>query len=133
MKFKEAEMKKIILLMSIIFSLNIIACSDDDGSKADLQWNNQGGEVAKDIKWMSDSTVDQRWDGEYNNGDTTPFKGIKALTGQGECVDISGDTAVIEIDPYRSVGIEPSSSTSTAVVQENAAATLIISSIATTK
>ena len=126
-------MKKIILLMSIIFSLFFLACSDDDVSKADLQWNNQGGEVAKDIKWMSDSTVDQRWDGEYNNGDTTPSKGIKALTGQGECVDSNGAVADIEIDPSNSVGIEPSSSPSTAVVQENATATLVISSIAKQK
>jgi len=49
-------------------------------------------------------------------------------------LDQKGDTADISIDPTNSEGIITSaSSTSTAVVQENAAATLVISSIAKKK
>ncbi len=123
-------MKKIILLMSIIFSLNIIACSNDDGSKADLKWKNEAGSTVKDIKWKNGSKIDQIWDGVYDDSKETTLKGINELTGQGECLDAGGDTADISINTSTSQGIDPSSSTSTAVIKENAAATLVIQSIA---
>ena len=122
-------MKKIVVLVSIIASLNIIACSNDDGSKADLRWKNETSKV-KDIKWTSGGKIDQRWDGEYETNNETNFKGINELIGQGECLDSSGNTAEISINTSSSEGIDPSSSTSTAVIKENAAATLVIQSIA---
>ncbi|HRS64102.1 MAG TPA: hypothetical protein P5554_13015 [Spirochaetota bacterium] len=127
-------MKKILILMPIIFSLIIISCSNDDNSKADLRWSNKADSPVKDIKWMNGSTMDQIWDGEYANESQTSYKGINALIGQGECLDQTGQTADISIDTTNSEGIiTSSSSTLTAVVQENATATLVISSIAKKK
>jgi hypothetical protein len=132
-RYKEAkQMKKLTVLLAIITSLNIIACSNDDGSKADLKWKNEANQTVKDIKWKNGSKIDQIWDGVYDDNDNkeTTFKGINELTGQGECLDAGGDTADISINTSTSQGIDPSSSSSTARIQENAAATLVIQSIA---
>jgi len=122
-------MKKLTVLLAIITSLNIIACSNDDGSKADLKWKNEASTV-NDIRWVNDGRTDQIWEGEYETNNETNFKGINELIGQGECLDSSGNTAEISINTSSSEGIDPSSSTSTAVIKENAAATLVIQSIA---
>jgi len=128
MKFKEAEMKKIILLMSIIFSLNIIACGEDDGTKADLKWKNKASTV-NDIRWVNDGRTDQIWEGEWNNNEETNYKGIESLSGTGECLS-NGNPAEIVLDTSDYEGVI-TVSTNSATIAENAAATLSI--VATAK
>lgn len=124
-------MKKILILISIIVSLNIIACSDDDGSKADLRWKNKTSAV-KDIKWVnSDGKTDQLWSGPWDSDSTTDYKGIDALAGTGECIS-EGNAAIIEFDLYDYEGVECISQNS-ATIKENATATLVISKIAKKK
>lgn len=122
-------MKKIILLMSIIFSLNIIACSEDDGTKADLKWKNKASTV-KDIRWVNDGRTDQIWEGEWNNNAETKYKGIESLSGTGECALSDGTPAEIVLDTSDYEGVI-TVSTNSATIAENAAATLSI--VATAK
>jgi len=123
-------MKKFLVLAMIAFAAaGFTACDSDDSSsdnsKADLKWRNEHASEVAEIKWIHDGKEDQSWGGTYGNGDETGFKGISELSGSGECQE-GGATAEIELDTTASTGTEQISASS-AVITENADATLVIS------
>lgn len=131
-------MKRFILVSMIaLAAAGITGCGDDDGTKADLSWKNDTADKVSEIVWVSGGKEDQRWSGEYagradsatsGSGTQTGFQGIKELAGVGQCNDSSGAFSEIILDPANSTGIVAgATSTNSAVIQENAAATLWIS------
>ncbi len=122
-------MKKIILLSMIAFvAAGILGCSPKDETKADLKWTNSSGSNVADIKWISNGQVDQSWSGTTATGSPTAFKGIKELAGTGDCIDSGGNPATVQLTTAGSNGYSTlSSGGASAVIQENAAATLVIS------
>ena len=121
-------MKKITTLLAIVALSTTISCGEDDGTKADLKWKNKASTV-KDIRWVNDGRTDQIWEGEWNNNAETKYKGIESLSGTGECLS-DGNPAEIVLDTSDCEGVIKVS-TNSAIIEENAAATLSI--VATAK
>jgi len=127
---EDSKMKKLIFISMIaVAAMGMIGCGEDDGTKADLRWNNESGGGVYDVKWVSSGTVNQSWSGDLtdNNTDTdvSDFKGITSLTGQGECLDVDDRTTGSEGTPY-DISIDGALSHT---VAENATETLNISGI----
>ena len=121
---EDSNMKKFILISMIaVAAMGIIDCGEDDGSKADLRWYNDSNANLKDIVWTSSGKVDQTWEGVTNDDTATTYKGIDSLAGDGDCVLEDGNPATISLSAGDGV---VTASSSSAVIQENAAATLNI-------
>lgn len=129
-------MKKLILFSMIaVTAMGIIGCGEDDKTKADLMWRNSDNTSdVNTIQWISNGKADQTWEGTYaKSGGETTFKGIEELAGQGECF-IGSSPAEIELDTTNSSGVVTGTiSTNSAVIQENAAAVLVIQTATTAK
>jgi len=128
-------MKKFIMISIIALTVaGFIGCGDTaatDSSKADLKWSNNAADYVTDIKWISDGKEDQSWDGQTAAGAETAFKGINELAGSGDCIDNTGESATIELDST-STGVVTAVATgdTSAVIEENASAVLVISNTA---
>jgi len=120
-------MKKFMLLAMIALgALGMIGCAAEDETKADVKWTNNDSLALKDIVWASSGKVDQTWSGTLPATQATGFKGITKLVGDGDCVFDDGSPASITLDGA-STGVVTTSGSS-ATIQENAAANLIIQS-----
>lgn len=127
-------MKKILLPVIVFIGLlSFAACDDSGGTKADLQFTNStgtSGPVLSDIYWMSGGDKDQSWSGNFSNGSTTDSKGITALAGSVDAIEaVTGHSLTITLTASGSTGATVGSGSS-AVVAENANATLVISGAA---
>lgn len=121
-------MKRFILISMIaIAAAGMTGCGEEDGTVADLQWNNQAGSQVETIQWVSNGQTNQTWDGVWADGSTTSPKGISELTGQGECLDSGGSPATIQVDSSSTGGAGVIADGATGVsIQENATANLVI-------
>lgn len=126
-------MKKFILISIIaVAAMGMIGCGEEDKTKADLMWRNSDPtDTVNTIQWVNNGKADQTWDGNCTaGGGETAFKGIEELAGQGECF-IGSSPASITLDTTASTGVVSGTiSTNSAVIQENAAAVLVIQSAA---
>ena len=122
----------LVIMIMAIAAFGFIACAPADDTKADLKWNNQAGAAVQDIKWISDGKVDQSWDGTTADSSATSSKGITELAGAGDCLDDSGDPATITLDSATSEGFVAGTivGSNSATIEKNAAATLVINSVA---
>ncbi len=113
-------------------TIGFIGCfAEEDDTKADVKWSNDSGSFVQEIKWVSGGSIDQTWGGTTNAGSETGFKGIKALSGSGDCLDSTGDNASIVLGSA-STGTTTTlaGNETSATIQENASADLVISSVA---
>lgn len=119
--------KYLVIMLFAMAAFGFVGCNSDDNTKADIQWNNQAGvgNYVNDIKWISSGKEDQSWDGKTDNNESTSFKGITELTGQGDCYDNTGNPATIELR-NDSTGTTVATGDKSATIQENANAVLII-------
>lgn len=126
-------MKKFIMvsMIALIAAFGFVGCgSEDDGSKADLQWQNEAGSNVQDIKWISSGETNQSWDGTFANGTPTSSKGISKLSGSGDCLDNGGAPATIELrDDSTGVATAVTTGATSATIEENAAAVLVIDTV----
>ena len=130
-------MKKIIFIITLSLSATFFACGDDDGSKADLSWeNNTVEEVALyDIHWIRPSAdkPDQTWEGKTEYGDPTGTKGITVLSAEGyafETADTGGIPSEIILEAGRGVEYVENN---IARITENADAVLVINAVGAKK
>lgn len=115
-----------MMVMVTVAMAGMIGCGADE-TKADLKWKNDVGASVQDIKWISGGTVDQSWDGITNDLAETSFKGIGELAGTADCLDAAGDSATIGLTTSGSSGYTAlTNGSSSATIQENAAAVLVI-------
>lgn len=120
-------MKKFVFIAIVaVASLGFIGCGEDNGTT--LKWQNDNtGVDLREIKWKQLGAIDadQTWAG-INDNTTSDSKGIEVLSGTTEAIDDStGLTTLLSLDPGTGV---ISASGQSAVIEENAAATVIISS-----
>ncbi len=91
-------MKK-TLLFAAAFALAAAAVACDSGDqKADLRWNNRSAQMVQDVEWVAESGTDQTWEGQYEDQESTEYKGVNKLTGSGECLDAYGSSSQIVLD-----------------------------------
>ena len=119
-------MKKIFLAtISAAIAFAFTACSQEP--KADLKWTTDGGYGSGTITEIYWANGNATWS-DLNittGGQDTASKEVTELTGGGDCL-LEGDTATLEIDPDQSEGIEPTTSTNTVMLKEDAQVNLMI-------
>lgn len=122
-------MKKFVMIAMIALfpAFGLIGCNNDDGTKADLRWDNQIGGSTNliEISWTVGSTSNQTWSRADDGAGPTEFKGITELAGTGDAVIEGGGTAILQLSAGDGVA---SVSGSAATIEENASATLIVNS-----
>jgi len=95
------KMKKFILISMIaIAAFGVTGCGEDDGTSADIRWDNNSGDDIYEVKWVASGKVDQTWSADLANTNVSPYKGISELTGQGECLNVTDRGTGAEGTPY---------------------------------
>jgi hypothetical protein len=117
----------LLVLLMAVAAFGFVGCGAEDETKADLRWDNQNGsgDDLINISWSSSGNSDQTWDRADDGAGPTAYKGITELAGTGDAVIDGGGTALLQLSAGTGVNF---ASGSAATIQENASATLIITS-----
>lgn len=122
-------MKKIgVILIFAIAAFVFVGCGDEGTS---LRWKVLNTDTEFDeIGWVDPGTSlqNQRWTGTFNDGSETDYKEITRLEGQAECLDGGAPLTVILTDVGSSGFVYVDDTTSSAMIEKNVDATLVIQS-----
>ena len=108
-------MKKLYILLALIIPLIAVTGCSEDEETTEIRWKmgtefNQG--TVSGIAWEADGEKDQEWEEEVleTAGDTTDFKEVNELTGQGTALLDDSTEATLTVDGEETISLNEGSS-----------------------
>jgi len=90
--------KSTLIIILTVFVLALFTACTEEENPTELRWRNVQTDQVSEIKWVSqDGDIDQTWNGDFSQDESTSFKEVDLINGHGECM-ASGAPQLIYYD-----------------------------------